>query len=68
MPLWCDTLFSYIEDLGGKPVLPIDGEDFDNGGDNHEDLYHPQSRLTTELVNRPTADNENDDESTSVSA
>lgn len=63
-----DALFSYIEDLGGKPVLPIDGKDFDNGGDEHEDLHHPHSGLTTELVNRPTADEENDNESTSISS
>jgi hypothetical protein len=58
---------SYIEDLGYEPVLPVGGDDFDDGGYHHEDLDRPQSGLPTKLVDGPTTDEENGNQGSGIS-
>lgn len=53
---------THIHDLGSKPVSPVGGKTFDDGGNDHEDLDGPKHGLATESVKWPVSDKEDDDQ------
>lgn len=48
-------------------MLPVGGDDFDDGSDHHEDLDCPQGGLTTKLIDGPATDEENGNKGSCVS-
>ena len=48
-------------------MLPVGSKDFDNGGNHHEDLDGPERGFTAKPVDGPTADEQDDDQGSSIS-